>query len=64
MCSTMWKNILVIGLAYFGFTVGAGFASRQEMLQYYVSYGTGGCGRHHRPFPHAVYSNGHPAIRQ
>ena len=42
MCSTMWKNILVIGLAYFGFTVGAGFASRQEMLQYYVSYGTGG----------------------
>ncbi|EEI28079.1 hypothetical protein HMPREF0294_0259 [Corynebacterium glucuronolyticum ATCC 51867] len=42
MCSTMWKNILVIGLAYFGFTVGAGFASRQEMLQYYVSYGTWG----------------------
>lgn len=38
----MWKNILVIGLTYFGFTVGAGFASRQEMLQYYVSYGTWG----------------------
>lgn len=29
----------MIGLAYFGVTVGAGFASGQEMLQYYVSYG-------------------------
>ncbi|SJM70245.1 hypothetical protein [Gulosibacter sp. 10] len=35
----MLKKILVIGLAYFGVTVGAGFASGQEMLQYYVSYG-------------------------
>lgn len=31
-----------IGLAYFGLTVGAGFASGQEVLQYYVSYGTWG----------------------
>ena len=29
----------MIALAYFGVTVGAGFASGQEMLQYYVSYG-------------------------
>lgn len=36
------ENILVIGLAYFGLTVGAGFASGQEVLQYYVSYGTWG----------------------
>ncbi|WP_156481198.1 YkvI family membrane protein [Kocuria varians] len=33
------KRIIMIGLAYFGVTVGAGFASGQEMLQYYVSYG-------------------------
>ncbi|MDD7585571.1 MAG: hypothetical protein SPK00_11355 [Corynebacterium glucuronolyticum] len=33
---------MVIGLAYFGLTVGAGFASGQEVLQYYVSYGTWG----------------------
>lgn len=33
------KKALVIALAYFGVTVGAGFASGQEMLQYYVSYG-------------------------
>lgn len=31
-----------IGLAYFGLTVGAGFASGREVLQYYVSYGTWG----------------------
>lgn len=35
----MLKKITVIALAYFGVTVGAGFASGQEMLQYYVSYG-------------------------
>ena len=35
----MLKRILMIGLAYFGVTVGAGFASGQEMLQFYVSYG-------------------------
>jgi uncharacterized membrane protein YkvI len=29
----------MIGLAYFGVTVGAGFGSGQEILQYYVSYG-------------------------
>lgn len=33
------RKILIIALAYFGVTVGAGFASGQEMLQYYVSYG-------------------------
>lgn len=33
------KKVLIIALAYFGVTVGAGFASGQEMLQYYVSYG-------------------------
>lgn len=33
------KKALVIALAYFGVTVGAGFASGQEMLQYYASYG-------------------------
>lgn len=35
----MLKRIIVIALAYFGVTVGAGFASGQEILQYYVSYG-------------------------
>lgn len=35
----MLKKVLIIGLAYFGVTVGAGFASGQEMLQFYVSYG-------------------------
>lgn len=35
----MLKRVLMIGLAYFGVTVGAGFASGQEMLQFYVSYG-------------------------
>lgn len=29
----------MIALAYFGVTVGAGFASGQEILQYYVAYG-------------------------
>ncbi|MGN0097412.1 MAG: hypothetical protein ACI38U_15280 [Corynebacterium sp.] len=33
------KKALVIALAYFGVTVGAGFASGQELLQYYASYG-------------------------
>lgn len=35
----MLRKILIIGLAYFGVTVGAGFGSGQEILQYYVSYG-------------------------
>lgn len=37
--SVVFKKVLMIGLAYFGVTVGAGFASGQEMLQFYVSYG-------------------------
>ncbi|WP_144932197.1 YkvI family membrane protein [Kocuria marina] len=35
----MRRRVVMIALAYFGVTVGAGFASGQEMLQYYVSYG-------------------------
>lgn len=38
----MFKQIWVIAMAYFGVTVGAGFASGQEVLQYYVSYGVWG----------------------
>lgn len=38
----MFRQILVIAMAYFGVTVGAGFASGQEVLQYYVSYGIWG----------------------
>lgn len=30
-----------IGLAYLGVAIGAGFASGQEMMQYYVSFGSG-----------------------
>lgn len=35
----MKKKVFVIAMAYFSTTVGAGFASGQEALQYYVSYG-------------------------
>lgn len=38
----MFRQIWVIAMAYFGVTVGAGFASGQEVLQYYVSYGVWG----------------------
>lgn len=37
-----FKRVTVLALAYFSTTVGAGFASGQEALQYYVSYGTWG----------------------
>lgn len=40
----MNRKILVIALAYFGATVGAGFASGQEVLQYFVAYGWWGVG--------------------
>lgn len=33
------KNILRIALAYVGVTVGAGFASGQEVLQYFIAFG-------------------------
>ncbi|WP_018297503.1 YkvI family membrane protein [Corynebacterium lubricantis] len=33
------KRAFAIAMAYFGVTVGAGFASGQEMLQYYVAHG-------------------------
>lgn len=36
------KQAIMLGLAYFSTTVGAGFASGQEALQYYISYGTWG----------------------
>ena len=36
------KQIIILGLAYFSTTIGAGFASGQEALQYYISYGTWG----------------------
>ncbi|WJY89369.1 hypothetical protein CCONF_04090 [Corynebacterium confusum] len=33
------KKALMLGMAYFNCTVGAGFASGQEMLQYYADFG-------------------------
>ncbi|AMC00013.1 hypothetical protein AWM75_00005 [Aerococcus urinaehominis] len=36
------RDMVSIGLAYLGVIIGAGFASGQEMLQYFVSFGQGG----------------------
>ena len=33
------KKALMLGMAYFSCAVGAGFASGQEMLQYYADFG-------------------------
>lgn len=33
------KKVVILGIAYFSCTVGAGFASGQEMLQYYAAFG-------------------------
>lgn len=33
------KKAVILGMAYFSCTVGAGFASGQEMLQYYAAFG-------------------------
>jgi len=33
-----WRRIIVTALAYVGVIIGAGFASGQEIMQYYVSY--------------------------
>ncbi|WP_144239835.1 YkvI family membrane protein [Corynebacterium atypicum] len=38
----MWKRVLGISMALVGLIVGAGFASGQEMLQYFVAFGTQG----------------------
>ncbi|MDO4612721.1 MAG: hypothetical protein Q4B10_01455 [Actinomycetaceae bacterium] len=38
----MARKVLQTTLAFIGLVVGAGFASGQEVLQYFVSYGTGG----------------------
>jgi len=35
-------RILKIGFAFIGVIVGAGFASGQEILQYFTSFGTAG----------------------
>lgn len=34
------KKIMLIGSAFIGIIVGAGFASGQEILQYFTSFGT------------------------
>lgn len=38
----MWKRSISIAMAFVGLTVGAGFASGQEMMQYFVSFGIPG----------------------
>ena len=38
----MWKRATTIAMAFVGLTVGAGFASGQEMMQYFVAFGTNG----------------------
>ncbi|MCE7033388.1 hypothetical protein LY625_12330 [Lysobacter sp. GX 14042] len=38
----MFKRALGIGMAFIGLIVGAGFASGQEMLQFFVAFGTRG----------------------
>ncbi|MDP9806545.1 putative membrane protein YkvI [Trueperella bonasi] len=38
----MLKRVIVIALAYIGVVVGAGFASGQEVLQYFVAHGRSG----------------------
>lgn len=35
----MLKRVITIALAYIGVVVGAGFASGQEVLQYFVAHG-------------------------
>jgi len=41
----LFRKILIVGLVYFGVTVGGGFGSGQEMLQFYVSYDWWGIAR-------------------
>lgn len=38
----MWKRSISIAMAFVGLTVGAGFASGQEMMQYFVAFGIPG----------------------
>lgn len=38
----MFKQILIVSSAFIGLVVGAGFASGQEVLQYFVAHGTWG----------------------
>ena len=38
----MFKRALAISMAFIGLIVGAGFASGQEALQYFVAFGTWG----------------------
>lgn len=38
----MWKRATAIAMAFVGLTVGAGFASGQEMMQYFVAFGING----------------------
>lgn len=38
----MWKRATSIAMAFVGLTVGAGFASGQEMMQYFVAFGVKG----------------------
>lgn len=38
----MWKRATSIAMAFVGLTVGAGFASGQEMMQYFVAFGENG----------------------
>lgn len=37
-----WNKVITVALAYVGVIIGAGFASGQEIMQYYVSYGAMG----------------------
>lgn len=36
-----WKRVLILAGAVIAFTIGSGFATGQEIIQYYTAYGTG-----------------------
>ena len=37
-----WKRVLILAGAIIAFTIGSGFATGQEIVQYYIAYGMSG----------------------
>ena len=37
-----WKRVLILAGAIIAFTIGSGFATGQEIIQYYTAYGVKG----------------------
>ena len=38
-----WKRVLILAGAVIAFTIGSGFATGQEIIQYYTAYGVQSC---------------------